>query len=127
MAKGATGKVQHLKMKPIEGPGFSLRGHRSVGDCNCGGKLVRAKIAGIGGSRMGSYCVGRDQVKGKSWAKTEDGKTPGEEITEKQYQQAVMAYPDKPGVMDTEVIVHKEIASCGAILGRGRGNIFGSN
>ena len=129
MAKGASAKAQHMVMKPIEGPGFSLRGHRSVGDCDCGGKLILAKIAGIGGSRMGSYCVGRDPVKAKSWAETEDGKTVGEEISEKQFQQAVRAASvskDKPGVMEIEVIARGEIKSCGAILGRGRGNIFGA-
>lgn len=64
MAKGAA-KVQHLKMKPIDGPGFSLRGFRHVpGSCECGGILVHAKIAGVTGSpKMGRVCAGLNEVR----------------------------------------------------------------
>lgn len=63
MAKGAA-KVQHLKMKPIDGPGFSLRGFRRAGDCPCSGILVHAKIAGVTGSpKMGRVCAGLNEVR----------------------------------------------------------------
>ena len=130
MAKGVA-KVQHERMKPIEGAGFSLRGfRRAPGSCECGGVSVYAKIARVkGGNRMGTTCAGREALKRKAWFTTEDGKTTGAEITEERYKHVTGASDfnkEKPSVMEGEAIVRPEIKSCGAILGRGKGNIFGA-
>lgn len=72
-------------------------------------------------------CAGRETQKRKGFFETADGKVPGAEITEEQYKETLLAdTTGKPGVMETEVIVREEIKSCGAILGRNKGNIFGS-
>lgn len=130
MAKGSTGKVQHQKMKPVEGAGFSLRGFRRAVDCPCGGATVYGKVVRVKGSaRMGAICAGREAQKRKGFFFTADGKTTDQEISEKEYRLALSrAEVDKTdsGVMEAEVIVRPEIKPCGQILGRNKGNIFGA-